>query len=117
MLVLLAGSVAILFPVFNHRMHRPPGQEEEARFFKEIAPHWQPSYIKANSVIIDRDEGAMYGELKASEPFKGIRMIPLDKESTVWRYDLNGKSYAVKLYWPHNASWILRSIQSKMEAK
>ncbi len=116
-LILLGGAIAVFLKFVSDQMHRPPGPEEEARFYKEVAPHWQPSDIKANSVVIDRDEGAMYGELKASEPFKGIRMTPLDKEARIWRYDVGGRSYAVLVRQPRNSQWVLRTIHSRKVSK
>lgn len=116
-LALLAGGTAFVFPVFHYRMHRPPESEEEARFFKLISPHWQPSDFVSNSLVVDRDEGAFYGELKQTVLYKGIRMTPFDKEGSVWRFDVNSRSYAVHINQAMNASWILRSIQSKKERK
>lgn len=116
-LAVLAGVVVFMFQLYRYEMHGPTKLQEEAYFYKLIAPHWQPKDFEPNSVVVDRDGGANYGELKQTVPFKGIRMTPLDKESKVWRYDVNGKSYAVHIYWPMNADWILRSIQSKKEDK
>lgn len=106
-----------MFQVYDHEMNGPTEPDEEARFYQLVAPYWKPSDLKSNSVVVDRDGGANYGELKQTVPFKGIRMTPYDKEGKFWRYDVNGKSYAAHIYWPHNASWVLRSIQRKKGTK
>lgn len=116
-LILLGGAIAVFLKFVSDQMHRPPGPEEEARFYKEVAPHWEPNDIEAKSVVLDRDEGAMCGELKAAVPFKGTRMTPLDKEARIWRYDVSGRSYAVLVRQPKNSQWVLRTIHSRKVSK
>lgn len=116
-LALLAGGIGFLFPVYYNQLYGPAKPKEEAHFYQQVAPHWKPSDIVPKSIFVNRDDGAIYGELKVSAPFKGTRMIPLDKEAIVWRYDVSGKSYAVHIYQPMNAGWVLRSIQSEKEKK
>lgn len=116
-LALLAGVVVFTFQLYRHEMHGPTEPKEEARFYKEVAPHWQPKDFIDNSVVVDRDEGAMYAVLKSSTPFEGIRMAAKDKSGIVWQFDIRGKSYAAVNRRTHNASWILRSIVRSEEGK
>lgn len=110
-LSLLAGMLVFIFQVYQHEMWGPTKPQEEARFYREAAPHWRPSDIVSKSIVLNRDDGGIYAELKTAEPFNGTRMTPLDKDARIWRYDVNGRSYAVVIHSPMNAQWVLRSIE------